>query len=396
MVVSIKRAGVRFVSIVLCLGLLGSLAAAQSSPPWAWGPIVGTVGEDFVSIVWKTSRPVGFDLHVSMAPVYDAAGQWEETLVFERHDGVAEIWLQDLIPGTTYRYQLICYEGDAVYPTEVGSFKTLDQAARSFSFAAYGATASHPDRHKLVADTIAARETIDIVLHAGELVEAGTEDHYDNFFWAIADLARTHPYLTVLGDRDADGGLYYDYFSLPSGGGTSNMQWWSFDAGILCFVGLDSTADAASLQAETVWLEELLAGTATDRILVVLSHDPLYSGAYPSGRSDALADLWEPLFIEYGVDLVISSAVHGYEHIYRRGIHHVSSGGGGAPLIPAPEFVAPGTVFRRFGMLHYLRGTLADAVLRIEAIPVASIDEDTLYLSPSGRSIDTFVIENLP
>ena len=395
-----RRAGRCFFLGLLLAITACSLATAQSSPPWAWGPILGVAGEDRVSIVWKTSRPVGFDLRYGLAQVYDATGTWDETLVFDQHDGVAEIWLQGLMPGTEYRYQLVCYEGDAVYPTEVGAFSTATPNARSLSFVAYGATRSFPDRHKLVADAIGREDELDVIFHAGELIESATVERFDNLFWAIGDLARFHSYLTVIGGRDAEGGLYYDYFSLPTGGGTNNEQWWSYDVGNLHVVGLDSTItgseDEATMRAQTTWLAQDLAA-AEGKIIVVFSHHPLYSAAYPAGKNDALCALWESLFVDAGVNVVFSSAVHCYEHIYRYGVHHVITGGGGAALTDAPESAVAGTVFRRYGMLHYVRGTLADDRLMIEVIPVATVGEDdTIYLASSGRSIDSFIIENLP
>ena len=385
---------------VLLLFSIEAVVAAQASPPWAWGPILGAVSEDRISIVWKTSRPVGFDLHYGLAQIYDATGAWEETLVFDQHDGVAEIWLQDLIPGAEYRYQLVCYEGDAVYPTEVGTFSTLATDVRSVTFVAYGATRSFPDRHKLVADAIAEEGAIDFVFHAGELVESGTEERYDNLFWAIGDLARYHPYLPVLGSYDDESGLYYDYFSLPPGGGKNNEQWWSYDIGGMHIVGLDTTVsgagDEATMRAQTAWLTQDLT-LAEEKIIIVLAHHPLYSASYPGGRNESLCVSWETLFVEAGVDAVFSSAIHCFEHIYRYGIHHIITGGGGAALAEAPGGTVTGTVLRRYGMLHYVRGTLADKRLLIEVIPVASIDEnDTVTLASGSRSIDSFVIENLP
>ena len=366
----------------------------QLSTPWSWGPILGAVGEDFVAITWMTNRGVGFDLRYSLARVYDTTGQWEETLTFERHEGVAEIWLQDLMPGSTYRYQLIFYEGDAVYPTEVGSFSTFEPNARSFSFVVYGASRSFPDRHKLVADAIASAEEAAVVFHTGGLVDAPTEERFDNFFWAIADLARSHPYVSVIGKADSGGSLYFDYLALPVGGGFEDEQWWSFDHGNVHFVGLDSTvaeSDEAAMQAQTAWLEDDLA-RVIGKLIVVFSYDALYSSSYAGGKNEPLCSAWEPLFRYYGVDVVFSASQACYEHIYRSGVHYITTGGGGSTLLPAPETTAPGTVSRRYGMLHYVRCTLADDSLLIEAIPVASVFEDAIYLVPSGRSIDTLLL----
>ncbi len=382
-----------FVALVL-VGIPMVTCVGQLSAPWSWGPVLGSVGETFIAITWMTNRAVGFDLRYSLAQVYDATGQWEETLTFEKHEGVAEIWLQDLLPGSTYRYQLIFYEGDAVYPTEVGGFTTLEQRARSFSFAIYGATRSFPDRHKLVADAIARDATASLVFHAGGLVDTPTAEHFDNCFWAIGDLARSRPFISVVGERDAVGSLYFDYLALPAGGGYEDEQWWSFDYGNIHFIGLDSTiaeTDTGAMHAQTSWLEDDLT-QVVGKLIIVFSHDALYSASHSAGADDSLCSAWESLFRYYGVDVVFSASETCYEHIYRGGIHYVNTGGGGAPLIDAPDRTAPGTVSRRYGMLHYVRCTLADDSLLLEAIPVASILNDLIHLAPTGQSIDSVLL----
>ena len=146
------------------------------------------------------------------------------------------------------------------------------------------------------------------------------------------------------------------------------------------------------MQEQTAWLRQDLS-QARDKLVVVFSADPLYSAALDSGEDQRLLSLWESAFREFGVDMVFSSAVHCYEHIYRRGIHYVVSGGGGAPLMSPPSSSVPGTVFRRYGLLHYIVGTVADDMLQIEVIPVATVLDDILTLSASGRSIDTFIMK---
>lgn len=383
--------------VASCVLLLSGIACrSQTAGPWEWGPHLGAIGEDVVAISWKTSRPVSIDLHYGTAQMYDATGAWEETLTFDRHDGLAEIWLRDLLPGTLYRYQLIAYEGDAIYPSKVGAFRTTSAETRSFAFIVYGGTSSFPDRHKLVAGTIARDEAAGAVtVHAGDLVESPTEARFDNFLWAIGDLARSHPYATVVDDHGSDNSLYFEYFALPPGGGQSDEQWWSFDNGGVHFIGLDASLNDADGDAATAeqlaWLRQDLAA-AEGRFIVVFSGRPLYSSSYESGRNEPLCSLWEPLFVPHGVDIVFSGTPHCYEHLLVNGIHYICTGGGGAPLSPSPAATAPGAVFRRYGLLHYIRVTIADDAMRVEAIPVATVYDDNVILVPTGRSIDTLVL----
>jgi len=370
-------------------------ATQVGSSPWVWGPHLGTVSEESIAISWMTARSVAIDLHYGLARVYDATGAWDDTLTLDRHDGAAEIWLRGLLAGEAYRYQVVIYEGDAVFPSEVGTFRTPSDSLRTFSFAAYGGTSSLPDRHKLVSQTIAETHPGAPVFHMGELMDVGQDDPLATTFWAIADLARSRPFLPIVGDSDVLGSGYFSAFAIPLGGGAAQEQWWSFDYGSVHFVGLDSTLthpnDAETMQEQVDWLAQDLAAAA-EKFVVVFAHHPLYSSAYPTGVNTVLRDALEPLFRAHGIRLVLSGDTHWYEHIYVDGIHHVTTGGGGGPLAGVPETSAPGTVFRRVGLLHYVRVTVADNALRVETIPVASVSGESILLVPSGGSIDSFVL----
>jgi len=127
---------------------------------------------------------------------------------------------------------------------------------------------------------------------------------------------------------------------------------------------------------------------------VVFLSSPLRSSLYPSGEDETLCSLFEPLFVLSGVRTVISGGISGYEHIYSNGIHFVTTGGGGAPPSGALGPPPPGEVFRRSGLLHYLRVTIADRAMKVEAIPVGSVADDRIQLAPTGKAIDAFVVSS--
>ena len=387
------HAGYCLLALSLLAVVLG--ASGQTSSPWIYGPILGAIGDDVIAISWETSRQVSVDLHYAAAKVRGTSGAWSETLTFDRQEGHAEIWLRDLSPATEYQYQLIAYDGDAVYPSKLGSFRTSGPDVRAFTFVVYGHTRSFPDRHKLVADIIARdEEGSAFVVHVGELVEALTPDRLDNFHWATAGLSRSIPYLTVVGCEAMDLAAYSEAFALPQGGGSSGEQWWALDYGDVLLLSLDSTlSDPANSQTQEqlAWLRQALEA-ADPALTVVLCSVPLYGSGYPAGRNESLLTLWEPIFVEHGVDLIVCGEIGAYEHAYVRGIHHVTTGGGGGPLADPPEERPTGLVFSRYGVLHYLRVTVADGALRAEAVPVASIIDDEVYLTPSDSAIDAFVL----
>lgn len=383
-------------SIVLAVLALGQ----EAESPWVWGPNLGAIGEDFVAISWNTSRAVGVDLNYATAADYDAAETWEETLTFEPHEGVAEIRLGNLIPGTTYQYQVVIYEGDAVYPSPVGHFTTSSQETRSFSFLVYGDTRTFPDRHKLLADKMTEDEPeAAFVINTGDLVESPTIGRFKNFFWAIGKLALSHPYLAVIGNHEKGHPRYYDFLPLPAGGGQSNEEWWSFDYGDVHFVGIDSNAltgtDAITRMREQVeWVEtDLLNSDALFK--VVLFHHPIYSSTWEGGVNESLRELWEPIFLEDGVDVVFNGHMHCYEHFYVKGIHYIVTGGGGAPLQDPIDEVADGLISRRYGMLHYMRVTVAEDTMQVEVVPVASVYNDEVH-PLGGQAFDSFTVVKGP
>lgn len=386
-----------FAALIYALCCLGQI---QESPR-VWGPNLGAIGYDHVAISWYTSRAVGADVHYAKTTFYEKTGTWEETLIFEPHEGGAEMRLGNLSPGTAYTYQVVFYEGDALYPCPEGSFTTASPEIQTFSFFVYGDTQTYPDRHKLVAETMLQDESdAALIFHTGDLVESPTPERFRNFFWAIGELARSHPYLTVLGNHERGDPAYYDFLALPPGGGTANEQWWSFDYGNVHFVGLDSTlldhAGATSqMQVQMEWLEDNLANTEA-LFKIVFFHQPLYTSAAVGGVNEELRALWEPIFLEHNVDVVFCSHVHCYEHVYRNGIHHIITGGGGAPLQTPIGEVAEGTISRRYGMLHYMRVMVDGSTLQVEAIPVASVIDGEVMPIPSGHSIDAFTVTKRP
>lgn len=389
--VSRRTAGLLMLAAVVFMGWM-----ATPQTPWVWGPVVGAVSDTYGVISWTSARPLSVDLQYGPATFHDTSGAWEETLTFDRQDGRAEIWLRDLQPGTTYRFQLIGYEGDAVFPSEVGTLRTTEAGQRDLTILAYGHSRSHPDRHRLVADSMVTQvPEATYALHLGDLVESFDAERMANLFWAIEALGRSMSYLTVAPETALDLSLYYETFALPRGGGTSSEQWWSLEVGNLLLIALDSTLDDpldARAQQQVAWLEETLRLSSAP-VIAVACANPLYSTSFADGRNEALIDLWESLLVDGGVDVLLSSFPGGYEHGYVRGIHYVNTGGGGGPANAPKTDRCPGLVFRREGILHFLRLTLADDRLRVEAVPVASVRGDDVFRTPSSAPIDAFVVE---
>lgn len=134
---------------------------------------------------------------------------------------------------------------------------------------------------------------------------------------------------------------YRNHFRMPSAesGGTGNF-WYSFDHGMVHYVQLDTETDLGHgfigndeiggsegdgsgpfnslMNAQTTWLAADLAAVNRSVIpwVVVAGHRPWYlSHANATGTICwTCKDVFEPLLIEYNVDLVLS----GHSHVYQR------------------------------------------------------------------------------
>lgn len=134
---------------------------------------------------------------------------------------------------------------------------------------------------------------------------------------------------------------FKNHFRMPSDvtGGTGNF-WYSFDHGMAHFIQLDTETDLGhgfigpdeiggsanegaspvntTMNAQTEWLAADLAAVNRTKTpwVIVAGHRPWYLSA--KNASDSLCtsckDVFEPLLLKYGVDLVLT----GHSHIYER------------------------------------------------------------------------------
>jgi predicted MPP superfamily phosphohydrolase len=90
------------------------------------------------------------------------------------------------------------------------------------------------------------------------------------------------------------------------------------------FFALDSNYMS---KEQLAWLEKELAASGSDW-KICFFHHPLYSSGGTHGSDLALRDQLEPLFVKYGVNVVLSGHDHFYERIKpQKGIYYFVSGG---------------------------------------------------------------------
>ncbi|HKY20775.1 MAG TPA: metallophosphoesterase [Vicinamibacterales bacterium] len=82
-------------------------------------------------------------------------------------------------------------------------------------------------------------------------------------------------------------------------------------------------------RTQLTWLEKELTASGSDWKIVYFHH-PIYSSGGRHGSDTALRDQLEPLFLKYGVDVVLAGHEHFYERLKpQKGIHYFISGGAG-------------------------------------------------------------------
>lgn len=124
----------------------------------------------------------------------------------------------------------------------------------------------------------------------------------------------------ALGNHDSPDELLYKPFNM------NGQRFYTFKQGKVRFFALDSNyMDPAQLK----WLETELKNSGSDW-KVAFFHHPLYSSGGAHGSSLELRGLLEPLFVKYGVDVVLAGHDHSYERVKpQKGIYYFTAGSGG-------------------------------------------------------------------
>jgi predicted phosphodiesterase len=316
-----KRKESSFMKQKLILFLL--LFALTCFPYDLRGPIVQNVTPYSATISWWTDEEdSGKIIYSDGRETYEAQA---------RRGTFQRVRLTNLKPSTLYTYRL---EGSG-YKAGPFSFRTAPLGFRRFRFAVYGDTRTQDDVHRAVLKAIAKHKP-ELALNTGDLVADGRVlELWKNFFSISSILASSVPLYTVLGNHEQNSPLYFRFLSLPG-----NERYYSFDWGDCHFVALDSDEPYLSDKAQLKWLEEDLERNKKARFIIVFFHHPAHT--LVKGRenyAEKVRRTFCPILEKYRVSVVFNGHDHNYQHFLINGIHHIVTGGGGAPLyaISSPD-----------------------------------------------------------
>lgn len=207
----------------------------------------------------------------------------------------------------------------------------VPQTGTPVSLVLFGDTRTNHDKHQMVADAIAATGPA-MVLHTGDLMSSGADiAQWQEFFDIEHEVVSNAFFYPIFGNHEAFGQDYFDTF-FHTESNFDNERNWSAIWGDFGLIGMEIYTTDWSDGEALAWLDQELSRLReSTQWVFVAFHEPMYTfsshGPWLKGREHVL-----PLLEQHKVDLIIGGHNHCYEHFLVNGIHHVVSGGGGAPL----------------------------------------------------------------
>jgi phosphodiesterase/alkaline phosphatase D-like protein len=305
-----------------------------------------------------------------------------------------------LTPGTKYYYRVTTAASFAI-----GSFLAAPAAdANSVKFIAYGDTRTNPASHAALISQVNSTVAGDpayqtLLLHTGDWVESDSEAYWTNEFFnrsytAITQMQANMQIMGGLGNHELMGtGIsifdkYWPYtYAAPASG-----RYYSFDYGPVHIAVVDmETAVYNAGSAQLQWLASDLANT-TKKWKIVMFHEPAWSATGATNthanNATAQADI-EPILEQNGVQVVFTGHNHYYSRAVVNGIHHVTTGAGGAPFYQATAG-QPNVVTYTANKLEFCKVEINGNTLGVTTITDQGEVIDSFYVN-KGEPDLTFV-----
>lgn len=203
---------------------------------------------------------------------------------------------------------------------------TLPLKKDSVKFAVMGDTGTGSSKQTDVAETMARYRSafpFEFVLMLGDNMYGGesAKDFEAKFSAPYKQLLNDQvKFYAALGNHDQ--ALQKNYVNFNMDG----KEYYRLKKGNVAFYALNSNYMDKS---QVKWLEDELAKD-TSEWKVAFMHHPPYSSGGKHGSDDQLREVIEPIFVKYGVNVVLTGHDHFYERIKpQKGIHYFVSGAAG-------------------------------------------------------------------
>ena len=239
------------------------------------------------------------------------------------------VQLSGLTPSTTYYYRT----GDpALGFGPVYSFTTAPVRGSQdrLTITVYGDQGTQSDSATVA--SMADAESPQVSLLVGDTSYCSDQQCEDYWFDINEPLASGSLFMVAAGNHeyfDPDNMVtYLNRFNLPGADAPSanvsdihSERWYSFDWGSTHLVSIDlGDWEGASLdQSNVQWLTadlEAARNSPLTRWIIVFHHFAFYTSSTTHGIDDYHRSTLEPLYLQYGVDLVLNGHEHNYERTH--------------------------------------------------------------------------------
>ena len=247
----------------------------------------------------------------------------------------------------------------------------------SVRFAVIGDTGSGSSKQRDVGDMMVQYRALfpfEFVLMMGDNMYGGEapkdfEKKFSEPYKVLLD--NKVKFYATLGNHDLPLQVNYVNFNM------NGKEYYRFKKGNVAFYSLNSNyMDPKQVK----WLESELAKDTSDWKICFFHHPP-YSSAKKHGSDDQLREVVEPIFIKYGVNVVLTGHDHVYERIKpQKGIYYFVSGAGGKLRSGDVNGSSPLTETSYDRDMHFMLFEVAGEQLYFQAI------------SRTGDTIDSGVI----
>jgi calcineurin-like phosphoesterase family protein len=248
----------------------------------------------------------------------------------------------------------------------------------SVRFVVIGDTGSGSNKQQQVADTMLRYRQVfpfEFVLMLGDNIYGGEspkdyDKKFENIYRELLD-AKIKFYAT-LGNHDDSNQRYYDHFNM------NGNEYYRFKKGDASFYSLNSNYMD---KGQVKWLEDELSKD-TSKWKIAFFHHPPYSSGKKHGSDTELKEIVEPIFVKYGVNLVLAGHEHFYERIKpQKGIYYIISGAGGK--LRSGDVAVSQLTEKSFDQdLHFILVEIADDELHFQVI------------SRTAKTVDSGVLVN--
>ncbi len=314
-------------------------------------PYLQDVDDSSFTVMWETSMPGKGQVYLATASRHVLRPELQ-LAASEKKDGVLhKLTVEDVSPGELYFYQVASINNGDTLRGPVTRLSLPDYAQSPISFTVVGDNQGHVDCWEHICQLM-LEETPNFVIHVGDMVSYGhNKDDWTDEFLRQANMLFSHvPVYPAIGNHEMNDEKYYQYFAH-----TYDDAFYSIKKGNLRVIFVDTNKDILEGSFRYHRLEQTLAN-CKEQWKIVVHHHPLFTSDVASYRSSlqAVSDKGDPnlfqlkkLYEDYGVDLVLSGHVHGYERSFpisknhidnENGVTYVITAGGGGGLNPKPTY----------------------------------------------------------